>query len=625
MSTSGKLRNLLIQATIVSILTVPILAQSPETDQLLKSIPAETLFCVRINNFNTSLNQIDQFLTGVSPVGVSMLVKTYLTNLLGSPQLAGLNIDGSFAAFGSVLNDPAPQPGAMPNIFIGVFAPVADYQQFLDGISSKTPADANGIVKVLSLGKPVILVTKDGNYALATWANQYDNLVAYKKMMNIGTSAAPKTEMLRTGLGSSESKQAVSEPFWIYANIQQVNKTFAPFIAGGIAGIKAYMQNIPSAQTGLSNEGLQNIMNMYVNIIEAILKEVKSVSFSMNPKPTVLNITKITTAVTGTEIAKMFASNPSAEQNNLFPYLEDGAMMNFAFLLNSPLFKQAIDLQVNLIAAITGKSTDSEDLQKMKTIAENMIDTIKGPAAYTISVDPNMKPPFKGSYVIAVKDEKKFQQLMNDSIEMMTTMGLTDLYKSMGIEMDFKINKNAETYKNISIDSAQLTFKLTEANSPQAELLDKMYGSGFDYRWGMVNGLFAVTIGANADTEIHELIDKIQSGTATQVTPEIKTAMSLVPDAQKADFFVTMNFLRIFKLGINMASSVTPLPIPPIDDSQTTSNLVIDGKASDGKMTVHVALPKEHLQEIMRAVMTIEQKMIQTQPSAQPPVTPDIR
>ncbi len=518
-----------------------------------------------------------------------------------------------------------PQPGAMPNIFIGVLAPVTDYKQFLDGITNKTPADANGIVKVISLGKPIIMVTQDGDYALATWANEYDNLVTFKKMMSIGTGTAPKTELLRTVLGSAESKQAVSEPFWIYANVQQVNKTFAPFIAGGIAGIKAYAQNLPAAQTGISSEGLKNIMNMYVNVIETILKEIKSVSFSINPTPTVLNITKMTTAVPGTEIAKMFASNPSAEQNNLFPYLQDDAMMNLAFLLNSPLLKQGVDLQVNLIAALTGKSLDSPDLQKMKTLAENMIDTVKGPAAYSISLDPNVKPPFKGCYVIAVKDEKKFQQLMNDSIEMMTTMGLMDLYKNMGIEMNFKVNKNAETYKNVSIDSALLTFKFTEANSPQAQMLDKMYGSGFNYRWGMVNGLFAAAIGANADTEIHKLIDKIQSGGATQIASEIKTAMSLVPDAQKSDFFVTMNFLRLFKLGINMASTVAPLPIPPVEDVQTTNNLVIDGKASDGTMTVHVGLPKEHLQEIMRAIMTIQQKMIQTQPSAQPPVSPGTR
>ena len=103
MSTSRKQRNILVSALSILVITVPILAQSPETDQLLKSIPGDTLFCIRINNLNNSLSQMDQFLTNVSPVGVNMFIKAQLSDMLGSPQLAGLNIDGSFAAFGSVL------------------------------------------------------------------------------------------------------------------------------------------------------------------------------------------------------------------------------------------------------------------------------------------------------------------------------------------------------------------------------------------------------------------------------------------------------------------------------------------------------------------------------------------
>ncbi len=96
MSNSRKLRNILIPALVLCIFTLPILAQSPETDLLLKSVPGQTLFCVRINNLNKSMSQMDQFLTNVSPVGITMLIKAQLSDLLGSPQLTGLNMDGNF-------------------------------------------------------------------------------------------------------------------------------------------------------------------------------------------------------------------------------------------------------------------------------------------------------------------------------------------------------------------------------------------------------------------------------------------------------------------------------------------------------------------------------------------------
>ncbi len=612
MVTSRKYRHIIASSLVLLIFTMQLQAQGPENDQLLKNIPEGALLCVRINNFNNSLTQMDQFLTGVSPVGVSMLVQAQLTNMLGSQQLAGLDMNGSFAAFATVLNSQVAQPDAMPDIFIGVLAPVTDYKQFIDGISSKTPVDSNGIVKVLSLGNPIILLSQCGNYALATWSGGYNNLLKFKKLMNGGAGAYANNATLANVLDASQAKQAASEPFWIYANIQQASKSFEPIISSTMQSIKASLSNIPNTSTGISDSSLQNIMNMYVSIIDTILKEVNSVSLSINPTPVALNMTKMVTTVPGTEMAKMFASNTSAQQNNLLPYLEDGAMMNFAFLMNSPLLKEAVNLQVNLLAIMSGKSANSDDLQKMKSIAESMIDCVKGPAAYTFSADNQIKPPFKGNYIIAVKDENKFRQLINDSTEMMKTMGIMDLYKSMGMDVDFTINQNVETYKGISIDSAKLVMKFTDANTPQAQMLKDMYGSGFDYRWGIVNGLFACTIGSDAGTTMHKLIDKIQAGGTMQLAPEIKTALTLVPEAEKSDFFITMNLLRLFKLGVSMVPSVATLPITNVD-IQTGSNLVIDGKANNGTMTVHIALPKEHLQEIMKTIMAIQQKMTQSQ------------
>ncbi|MHC4535756.1 MAG: hypothetical protein ACYS6K_17540, partial [Planctomycetota bacterium] len=40
----------------------------PSDDPLLKILPAESLFCIRVNHFEYTLNQIDQYLTGVSPM-----------------------------------------------------------------------------------------------------------------------------------------------------------------------------------------------------------------------------------------------------------------------------------------------------------------------------------------------------------------------------------------------------------------------------------------------------------------------------------------------------------------------------------------------------------------------------
>ena len=43
-------------------------------------------------------------------------------------------------------------------------------------------------------------------------------------------------------------------------------------------------------------------------------------------------------------------------------------------------------------------------------------------------------------------------------------------------------------------------------------------------------------------------------------------------------------------------------------DIQSKSNIVIAGKADNGKMTVNIAIPKQHIMEIMSVVMAMQQK-----------------
>ena len=67
-----------------------------------------------------------------------------------------------------------------------------------------------------------------------------------------------------------------------------------------------------------------------------------------------------------------------------------------------------------------------------------------------------------------------------------------------------------ENYKGVSIDSAKLTMKSTQEGTPQAQMIQNMYGEGFDYRWGITKGLLVCAVGGDVDSEIHQLIDQVQ-------------------------------------------------------------------------------------------------------------------
>jgi len=576
-------------------------AQSPANNELLKMIPAKTLFCVRVNNFDYTLNQIDQFLAGASPMpmGISMLVRMQLANLLGSPQLTGLNTNGSFAVFGVTMPGETTQTDAIPDIFVGVLAPVTDYKQFIDGNTNCTQADDKGISKITMNGTPVMLAAKAGNYAIMSRANDYDKLATMAKAISAAGSAG-----LSGTLNAAEAKQAETEPIWAYGNVQQVSGSFGTLISAKIEEIKTISKSMQAGQSGASPESIQNIMNMYSGILNILMKETKSVSIGINPKPDVLNITETISAVPGTDMAKMLTADSSSQrENSLLTYLEDGAMANFGATMNTPFWKMLNIRSIDLFAAMGGGSMSAENIKEMKTLATEIIDSVEGPMVYSVSSDSKNKPPFTIKYVIAVKDEKKFNQIFEKATDLMNTSGIMDFYKSFGLETSFSLKKDIDTYKGISISSAKLMMKATDANSPQAQMITSMYGDGFDYRCGMVNGLFACAVSGDVNATIRELIDQVKTDSPKQIGSEMKAALSLLPEAGKADFVVTFNALRLF----NFVTSMVPMPIPPMN-VETKSNIVIAGRAADSRMVVNIAVPKQHLIEIVSAVMTMMQQ-----------------
>ncbi len=597
---SGKPRRILSVVLMAIIAATSLHAQAQSDDQLLKMIPADTLFCIRINNFDYTMNQIDQFLAGASPMpmGVSMLLRMQLAQLLGSPQLSGLNTGGNFAVFGTTMPGDSTGTNMAPNIFIGILAPVTDFTQFTSGNPNCTEPDDKGISKINMNGTPVMLAKQTGNLALLSWANDYEKLITMSSMLS---SAGLKS--LASAIDASDAGQAMTEPIWIYGNIQLASKTFGPILLYKIDQFKLMMQSIQAAQPGGQQKNIQNVFNIYTGILKTVMDEVQSLSITITPKPDVLNIQKTVTALPGTDMAKMFSKDTSStQQKNMSGYLEDGAMMNMLINMNSPFWKTLNIKGIDLFSTMAGENIKPEDLAKMKTLASDVTGCL-GAMAASVSIDSNNKPPFTAKYVIAIKDEKKYNQVIDEAIKMMNTSGILGFYKEMGMETSFEMTKGTDNYNGVSIDSAKFTIKSTDANSPQGQMINKMYGEGFDYRWGVVNGMCVMAFGGDVNANIRKLIDQVKSGAVPQPGGEITSAMSLVPQAENADFMVTYNVPRLFK----MASAFAPIPMPQVD-IQSKSNIVIAGKADNGKMTVNVAIPKQHIMEIMSVVMAMQQK-----------------
>jgi hypothetical protein len=173
-----------------------------------------------------------------------------------------------------------------------------------------------------------------------------------------------------------------------------------------------------------------------------------------------------------------------------------------------------------------------------------------------------------------------------------------------------------EKYKGVPIDVAKLSMKFTDTNSPEAKALEMMYGSGFEYCWAIVNGLWVCRISGDPNA-IYKLIDQVKAGTPAQACSEMQKAMSIIPDAGSKDAIATYNYLRLMKA----MQAFAPMPFT-MPDMPSKSNLVFAAKVDNGSFALDFALPKEHLSEMMMAFQMMMQQQMQTKPGQPMPVAP---
>ena len=626
-----------ITAITILALFAPALLQGAEKgDVLLETIPADAIFCVRINNLNQTTGALDQYLMGVAPVMITGLIKSQLGMMFGNFDLKGFDTNGNFAVFAT-----AESGSQAPNIFI--FLPVTDYKQVIDPNFRVSQPDTNGISMVGTGPEGQFFIKQVRSFALMSQD--------YGKTSDMaGLMSGEKVAGLVKSLDAAQVRQATSEPIWAYANVVKISEVYKTQISDGIeemkkqasnpgAGIQQQIDSLEGTKSqvtaadpnslaiGSINAQIESLkarkqmlqtqktppmmgtmMDAFGTCLKDFMQQTKSVTLICSPKPTVLNFKAGVNALPGTEMAEMLVADTAHKgKNELAGFTEDGAVMNIFGWMNHTSMKKMNTKIIDLMAQATGKDPNAADNVKIKKLCNDMADSIGDRFVCTFSVDPNAKPPFDAKYVLAIKDANQFNKTTDEFAQSWAGSAFDDLYKSMGIDVNFTVKRGVDSYKGISIDGATLSMKFADVNLPEAKMLDAMYGKGFDYRWATVNGLFACRISSEPNA-IYKLIDRVKAGPPAQMCSEMQKAMAIIPDADKSDVVFTYNYLRLLK----MMSAMMPVSMPPMD-IPSKSNLVFAAKAEKETFTLDAALPKEHLQEMMMAVQMMMQMQMQQQ------------
>jgi hypothetical protein len=571
---------------VVLVLSLGLNVPARAADAVLDAVPADSLICVRINNINGTLMKTDQFLAGVSPIGVSMFARMGLIKVLGSPMLTGVDMNGDFSLFVTSMPSGAGQAGPMPSVAIAGLIPVTDYTQFVSGTPSISDADSDGISQLTVEGTPGMLVGSAGKFALVGPDQDRQAFMQLKKQI------VAKSKPISSSLGTKLARESGSQSLWLYCNIQAVNKTFGPLIQMQLQQAKAMMAGGATQQTGGIDPA--KVVDAYGEMFDMFLKQASHITVSLDATADALRLNESIVALPGTDMAKALI-NTNAQENKLLGYFDSTAFMNVGFTMNSPLWEEITEWSMDFTAAMFGEAMAGGKAEEMKTMMSDMMDAMGKCGVFSMSMAKDTKPAFSVRSAFDTADPQKYLQLLAKAFEFYGS-SFEGIYEDMGLGMQFDHKPQAQTYNGVSIDTSKLSFDVKDSDTNEAQMIRTMYGDGFDYRWAAVGKTCLNSVGGGADKGIRALIDKAKSGTPA-IQSETKTALDIIPGARKADMFATLNALKLYGL----ISSMAPIPLPQMD-VPTKSSIVMAAQTGDSRVSIDVVLPKAHLSEIMTLV-----------------------
>jgi len=400
---------------------------------------------------------------------------------------------------------------------------------------------------------------------------------------------------------------AAKEPLWAYANIKQLNKAFGEDLQNGLKEISGEVAN-----SGAMAPTMGKSFEMAMQMVKVAMDQSDWLSLSLRPSAETLVASMTLKAVAGSDMAGFFIDSPAGKLP--LEYFEDGAMMNAAFRMNKDSWVKSYDWILDIMGASADEATKA-DVAKIKALTAKSINTMGDSGAFTAKTTSG-SPSFVGKMAFAIKDEAGFRQVMKESSELGKAGSFKRLYSAFGMKADFTFKPETTEYAGVKIDQARLTME-GMGNEQTDKMIKAMYGEGFDYRFAVVKGLCVGTFGDNSDAGIKAMIDDAKAGKPKTISAETKTALSLLPGAEKEDFFATYNYVKALSMAGPMLQAMIPGGAAPKINTESKSCLAFAGSMGKGAMSFDIAVPKAHVMEIKAAFEQLMQST-QTAPASEP-------
>ncbi len=307
------------------------------------------------------------------------------------------------------------------------------------------------------------------------------------------------------------------------------------------------LEQEPPAE-GIDPLGALKILEAEMRVIVSMASQCDAMEIVIAPKNGGLQISKTLSATPGSKLAKVLQA-PSTRAN---PKVQAGLLGDSAIAVDGTM--DNVDAIADFVESeILALSKDMEiDAAAIKTISDTMkkwIDVYGG--GFSEAIDFGGESFMNIGYVMEVKDAAKAMQLFGSMEKDMAP--LLDLYKSMGVPMNFEFKSNVREYKGVMISQMKVGVEMPEMAEADAQMLEMMNLNlgNMAYDVAIVDGLMVYSMGG---TGVETMIDRIKDA---GFRPAPLKARSVFP--ANAVFYCDIDVAKYIE-GI---ASIMPLP----DDS----------------------------------------------------------
>jgi len=575
-------------------------AEQPRGDRVLQLTPAESLFCVRVNNLSGALSQATEFLTGIVPDGFDArtMAMAKLSEMMGQERMEQVRQRGNFTMFGVMLPNGEGNQGPFADLFVGILVPVKDYDAFVGGDS---PA-GRGVVTIDVDGQPRAVAARCGRFALLSWPGAEDKLRRVRRMLR------DENASLGDVLSAEEKKLAATAPIWLYADVEKASVLVKPMVFGKLEQIRAELKKA-SEKGDMPIVNLEGIIRFYGALLDMVTNETASVAVGVMPSADACRVTFAMKAVPGTKLAGTMAAVPHASAyKRALGNLHDGAVINFAAAMDGEAWEKSYHLFIDLMPKMIDAEVSQAELADLRELISKSFGAMGESLSFSFVTGGEGPGMFSMQYVFEVEDEAAMEDAIRDGLHVVNSEMYRKFMENFGLQTRAAVESDTETYRGVRINAARLTFETDDEDSPQGQMIAALWGGGFDYRWGVTDGHCVYVIGKEADKHARDLIDQIKAGGAKGVCAEMKAALDAIPNSEKADAVGTFNYVRILNATLSAMPLANGKNLPPLN-APTEGNVAFAAFSGEDGFTIEMVLPKKHVVEIKSAFESFGKQM----------------